>query len=112
MKIVNVASVPVTMAGAKEVHKQVPISSADGAPTFSFRVFTIEPGGYTPYHTHESEHVNYIIAGTGAIVSEDGEEHPIKADEFAMVLPYEKHRYKNAGDVPFVMICAVPTAFE
>ena len=30
--------------GAQGVYKQIPISKAAGTPTFSFRVFTIEPG--------------------------------------------------------------------
>jgi len=33
------------MEGAQGVYKQVPLSGKDGAPTFSFRVFTIEPMG-------------------------------------------------------------------
>ena len=36
------------MEGAKGVHKQIPLSKEDGVPTFSFRVFTFEPGGAYP----------------------------------------------------------------
>ena len=36
-----------TLEGAKGVYKQIPLSKKDGVPTFSFRVFTIEPGGHT-----------------------------------------------------------------
>ena len=53
--------------GAIGVYKQIPISKADGTPTFSFRIFTIEPGGYTPHHTHSFEHLNYIIEGRGIV---------------------------------------------
>ena len=66
MKVVRlgeVEKVPVRIEGAERVVKQMPISSADGAPTFSFRVFTVGVGGQTPYHSHEAEHVNYVIAG-------------------------------------------------
>ncbi len=34
-----------TMEGARDVWKQVPISMEDGTPVFSLRVFTIMPGG-------------------------------------------------------------------
>jgi len=40
------------MEGVKDIYKQVPISREKGEPVFSFRVFTIEPGGHTPHHNH------------------------------------------------------------
>ena len=109
----QVSSVPMTMAGAVGVTKQVPIGVSDGAPTFSFRVFTVAPGGHTPYHIHDSEHLNYVIQGEGVLVDEAGDEHPVKAGEFALVTPNEKHQYRNTsarGDLK--MICAVPLAYE
>jgi mannose-6-phosphate isomerase-like protein (cupin superfamily) len=51
--------------------------------------------------------MNYIIEGTGALVNEKGEETPLKAGDFALVNPDEKHQYRNKGDVPFKMICGV-----
>jgi len=101
------------MKGAKNIYKQVPISKDDGSPTFSFRVFTLEPGGHTPYHEHPFEHLNYIIEGNGAIVLEGGEEREVKKGDFALVLPGEKHQYKNKStSEPMLMICAVPKEFE
>ena len=103
----------VAMEGAAGVFRQLPIGSGDGAPLFSFRVFTIEPGGNTPYHTHAWEHVNYIISGSGALVDPDGRETPITAGDFALVPPEEKHCYKNTGTAEnLVMICAVPKEHE
>jgi quercetin dioxygenase-like cupin family protein len=116
MKTIALEQVPkVTMAmeGAKNVIKQLPISRADGTPSFSFRVFTVDPGGHTPYHVHEFEHLNYIIEGRGALVDEKGAEHPVKQGDFALVLPNEKHQYRNmAADGPLIMICAVPKEYE
>jgi quercetin dioxygenase-like cupin family protein len=100
------------MEGAKGVLKQIPLSSADGAPTFSFRVFTIEPDGHTPFHRHPFEHMNYVIDGHGIIVSENGEREFIKGD-FALVLPDEIHQFKNISkDENLVIICAVPKKYE
>jgi len=97
---------------AKGVYKQIPISKADGTPTFSFRVFTIEPGGYTPHHTHSFEHLNYIIEGRGTIIDQ-GTEHHVRKGDFVMVLPGEKHQYRNASTKkPLIMICAVPKEYE
>ena len=100
------------MEGAKGVYKQVPLSGAHGAPTFSFRVFTVEPGGHTPFHQHAYEHMNYVISGRGLLVAED-REHEVKEGDFALVLPGEKHQYRNPSpDRDLVMICAVPTEHE
>ncbi len=116
MKVISldrVSSMPMAMAGAKGVTKQVPIGAADGAPNFSFRVFTVVPGGHTPYHSHDSEHLNYVIAGAGVLVDEAGHEHPVKAGEFALVVPNEKHQYRNTSESEDLkMICAVPQAYE
>ena len=109
----EIQKVRMNMEGAKDAFKQIPISSADGTPTVSVRVFTIEPEGHTPYHTHPFEHLNYIIQGRGALVTEDGAERPVKQGDFVLVLPGEKHQYKNkAKDQPLIMICAVPKEYE
>ena len=109
----NMEKTKVTMEGAKDVWRQLPISKNDGSPRFSFRVFTIEPGGHTPFHAHPFEHLNYIIEGRGALVAQNGEEKKIGKGDFALVLPDEKHRYKNTSATePFVMICAVPKEYE
>ena len=103
----------VEMEGARGVSKQVPVGAADGAPVFSFRVFTIDPGGETPFHSHGFEHVNYIISGRGALVDKDGREHEVETGDFCLVLPDEKHRYRNKSiDEAFIMICAVPRQYE
>ena len=81
-------------------------------PVYSYRVFTVEAGGHTPFHNHPYEHMNYIIEGSGALVNEAGEETPLKAGDFALVNPSEKHQYRNKGDQPFKMICGVPKEFE
>jgi quercetin dioxygenase-like cupin family protein len=109
----DVEKTKVGMEGAEAVWRQLPISGTDGSPTFSFRVFTIEPKGHTPYHRHPFEHLNYIIEGHGALVSQNGEEKQIKKGDFALVLPDEKHQYKNTSATePLVMICAVPKEYE
>lgn len=100
------------LEGAKGVQKQIPISSADGTPTFSFRVFTIEPGGHTPHHTHPFEHLNYVIEGHGTVLGQDGE-HEINQGDFAMILPGETHQYRNTStSQPLIVICAVPKEYE
>jgi quercetin dioxygenase-like cupin family protein len=116
MKVINISEVDknrVTMPGADKVLKQIPISSKDGTPNFSLRVFTVEPDGFTPFHHHTYEQLNYIIEGEGVLINEKGEEKPLKKGDFALVLPNEIHQYKNKlVDKPFVFICGVPKEFE
>ncbi|HYW96656.1 MAG TPA: cupin domain-containing protein [Bacteroidales bacterium] len=102
----------VEMEGASGAWKQVPLSEKDGTPVYAYRVFTLEKGGYTPFHSHDYEHMNYIIEGEGALVNEKGEETLLKAGDFALVIPNEKHQYRNKGDKAFKMICGVPKEFE
>ncbi len=108
----DVPATTVAMEGAAGALKQLVLGSADGVPSFSFRVFTIAPGGHTPYHRHRSEHLNYIIAGRGVLIDGEGDEHPLQAGDFALILPDEMHQYRNTGDEPLQLICAVPKQYE
>jgi quercetin dioxygenase-like cupin family protein len=116
MKIIAIDQVEkkkVMMDGAAGAWKQMPLGNADRAPVYSYRVFTLEPGGNTPYHSHPYEHMNYIIEGQGVLVNEAGNEQSLKAGDFALVDPNEKHQYKNnSSDKIFRMICGVPKEFE
>jgi quercetin dioxygenase-like cupin family protein len=101
------------MEGAKKVLKQIPISKSDGTPNFSFRVFTLLPGGHTPYHVHPFEHLNYVIEGEGTVVTESGEERPIGKGDFVLVMPAERHQYRNrSAQNSLSIICAVPKEYE
>ncbi len=113
MSLEKIEKSAVDMAGAKNLWKQVPVSGEDGSPMFCFRVFTVDPNGHTPYHIHPFEHLNYVMEGRGALVNESGEEIELKKGDFALVLPNEKHQYRNRSETdPFVMICAVPKEYE
>lgn len=112
VSLTNVEKKKVSMDGANGAWKQIPLGSQDGAPVYAYRVFTVEPGGYTPYHHHPYEHMNYIIEGEGMLVNAQGEETPLKAGDFALVEPNEKHQYRNKGNVPLTLICGVPKEFE
>jgi quercetin dioxygenase-like cupin family protein len=108
----DVSKVIPNMEGAKGVYKQIPLSRDDGAPNFSFRVFTIEPGGHTPLHNHPFEHMNYVIEGSGTAVV-GSNEIDIKKGNFALILPGEIHQYRNTSTSgPLIIICAVPKEYE
>ena len=103
----------VMMEGAHGAWKQIPLSREDGAPVYAYRVFTVEPGGHTPFHQHNYEHMNFVIEGEGVLVNEEGEKTALKQGDFALVMPDEKHQYRNISkEKDFVMICGVPKEFE
>ena len=116
MKIVTLPEVPATgvnMDGVKGATKQVPVGVADGAPNFSLRVFTLEPGGHTPYHNHPWEHENYVLSGRGVIRTEEGSERPVKAGDFLLILPGEQHQFRNTSESEKLQfICLVPKERE
>ena len=116
MKIVpldKVDKIKVQMEGATGAWKQLPLGSTDGTPVYSFRVFSVEPGGNTPYHSHPFEHMNYVIEGKGVLIDEAGNQHILGENDFAFVKPGEKHQYKNVScDKVFRMICGVPKEYE
>lgn len=93
--------------GAVGVSKRVLVSEADGAPNFIMRQFVIEPGGNTPYHTHNWEHEIYVLSGTGHIRHSQGI-HAITAGSVALVLPNEEHGFVNTGEEPLVFLCSIP----
>jgi quercetin dioxygenase-like cupin family protein len=101
----------VQMDGVQGAVKQVPLGVADGVPHFSVRVFTLEPGGYTPHHSHAAEHLNYILQGRGEIMSDEGPR-PIGAGDYVFVSHGERHQYRNTGSGPLQFLCMVPKEYE
>ncbi len=87
--------------------KKLLISEKDGAPNFRLRYFTVQPGGHTPWHSHDWEHENYFVEGKGVLVTEEGE-YEVCPDMFSYVAPGEKHQYKNPYSEPFSFLCLIP----
>ena len=106
-KAKNVTAGPVKETEAKGVTMRVLISEKEGAPNFIMRVFEIEPGGYTAYHTHAWEHEVFVLDGKGA-VRQKGRDHAIDKDSFVLVAPEEEHQFVNVGNSPFRFICVIP----
>ncbi len=84
---------------------------ADGVPNFSIRVFTLEPGGHTPHHAHDAEHLNYVLDGQGEIRSDEGPR-AIGEGDYVFIAPQERHQYRNTGSTPLRFLCMVPKEYE
>ena len=68
----EVAAEPVTMPGAKNVTIRWLLGQDSPAPNFYLRLFEVQPGGHSPYHTHASEHEIFILEGRGRINAKGG----------------------------------------
>lgn len=84
------------------------ITVDDGAPTFAMRVFDVQKGAGTPYHTHAWEHEVYIISGTGRVQTE-GKETPFKPGDSVFIAPNEQHCFIADAATPVQLICCIPS---
>jgi len=98
---------PVTEQGVKGVIRQIVLSPSDGAPNFTMRCFTVEPGGYTYYHSHDYEHEIFILKGQGMARGKDSEQKLVAGDA-VLVMPLEVHQILNPYSEPLVFLCLIP----
>ena len=86
---------------------KVLISPKEGWEGYVMRVVELDEGGYSPRHTHDWPHINYIIEGEGTLHI-DGKDNPIQAGSFAYVPSGSDHQFRNNGTGKFRFICIVP----
>ena len=111
MKIAHYADIPadpVGEEGAEGVTVRWVIAKQDGAPNFSMRVFELQPGGYSPHHSHAWEHEVFVLKGSGAVVR-DGQDVPVSQGDVLFIPPDETHQLKNTSETEtFEFICLIP----
>ena len=71
------------------------------------RVFEVEPGSSTPFHSHSWEHEVFVLSGQGVVIGEEGET-PISSGSVVFVAPNEQHCFANNGNEPLRFICVIP----
>jgi quercetin dioxygenase-like cupin family protein len=86
-------------------------AAPDGAPTFALRLFEVEPGAATPYHSHPHEHEVYILSGQ-ALLRGKSEQRSLDPGDTVLVLPHDEHQFVNAGRGPLRFLCAIPLPSE
>jgi quercetin dioxygenase-like cupin family protein len=93
--------------GASKTRVRWLITKEIGAENFAMRLFEMEPGGFSPLHTHPWEHEVFILDGGGSFF--DGEKTTsIKANDAVFVPANEKHQFKNDSDKPLKFLCLIP----
>jgi quercetin dioxygenase-like cupin family protein len=95
-------------APAKGVKIRWLIDEEKGAPTFSMRLFEVEAGGNTPYHTHAWEHEVFILEGEGVLIDKTMRERKVKPWDVILVEPSEKHGFRNPNRETFKFLCLIP----
>ncbi len=110
-KYSDLLAAEVDMAGAQNVLKKIPIGQSEGWEGYTLRTFTLGPGGHTPRHSHDWEHVNYVIRGRGKLMI-GGVDHDVDERDFAFVPPGVEHQFSNPNDAIFEFICIVPNRGE
>lgn len=107
MKNREIEMASVSMEGVKGAAKANVIGPEQGWEDHTLRVFAIEPGGFTPLHQHDWQHINYIIAGKGELMI-DGHPHEVSAGDYAYIPPNTEHQFTNPNEDEFKFICIVP----
>jgi quercetin dioxygenase-like cupin family protein len=111
MKINNndeIFATEVEMEGAKNVKMKILIGTKEQSDNIIMRHFFVAPGGNTPYHKHNYEHVIKVEKNRGIAVDEEGLEHEIKKGMSLFVKPNEMHQFRNPFDEELEFICIIP----
>jgi quercetin dioxygenase-like cupin family protein len=109
MKVLTISDVRpavVQSEAASGARARVLIGKEDGAPTFTMRLFDLEPGGHTPRHVHAHEHEIIVQSGEGTLWTESTE-YPLAPGTVALVGPDELHQFR-AGSRGMSFFCLVP----
>jgi quercetin dioxygenase-like cupin family protein len=61
------------------------------------KLFEMQPDGYSPLHSHPSEHKILVIEGK-SIVFDGKKEASIQRDDVIFIVSNEQHQFKNTSD--------------
>ncbi|MBU1020785.1 MAG: cupin domain-containing protein [Firmicutes bacterium] len=103
----QLVSKDINSPAALHASMKVLVSPKEGWEGHVMRVLDVQVGGYTPKHSHDWPHINYIIEGEGELFI-DGVAHPVSAGSYAYVPANSLHQFKNVGQTTFKFMCIVP----
>ena len=83
------------------------ITTEMGAANFAMRLFEMEAGGHSPFHSHPWEHEVFILEGEGLAVSGEGERQ-FRTGDVIFIPQSEKHQFKNNGKKTVKFLCLIP----
>lgn len=91
----------------KNVLRKMLISPKEGWEGYVMHLFELGEEGYSPKHSHDWPHINFILSGKG-ILHLDGQDYDLEESSFAYVPAGKIHQFRNAGKDPFTFIRIVP----
>ena len=100
----------VDMEGAEKVKMRILIGEKEGSKNIIMRHFRVAPGGHTPHHQHDFEHVIKIEKGKGILLDLDGVQHEVEAGMSAFIPANEMHQFQNPSDEDFEFLCIIPAS--
>ena len=98
---------PIELEGVKDVSMQVLIGNEEDSPTCIMRRFKVESGGHSPHHSHDYEHVVFVVSGKGTLFA-SGREHEISEGISLIVHPNEIHQFRADKGVELQFLCIIP----
>lgn len=107
VKYTDMKMTEINMSGVSKATKCNVIGGTEGWTDHTLRVFRLQPGGFTPRHQHDWEHINHIVKGRGRLRIGD-QVHELTEKDFAFVPPNTEHQFENPYDEEFEFICIVP----
>jgi len=81
--------------------------NTEGSSNFAVRHFEIEPGGYSPHHSHPWEHEIFVLEGNGTVLGYKKVE-AISVGDLISIPAEETHQIKNTGKSILKILCMIP----
>jgi len=94
-------------SSTKNVSGQILIGPEDGSNNIIMRCFNVLPGGFTPHHTHDFEHVVKVMRGQGIILNQSEEKINVSSGQSVFIPGGEKHQFQNPFSEPFEFLCII-----
>lgn len=103
----DVREVSLEEAGISSVTRKILIGPEDGSENIIMRLFKVAPGGHTPFHSHELEHVVKVLTGRGIIRRGAGEQSEIASGQSVFIPKEAPHQFRNPFDSPLEFLCII-----
>lgn len=108
VKVNDVAEEELKKGSAKGTKVRYLIDQRHGANNFFLRIYSVEPGGQTPYDKHPYEHEVFVLKGKATLLTiNDGIPEMIEVNEgdAIYIASNEVHQFINTSDEVFTMLC-------
>ena len=105
----NIAATPIIGSGYANISGKVLVNAANGWDDYVMRLFEVQKGGHSGDHSHDFEHIVYVLEGQGTLRL--GETiHPVEKGAFTVIPANIRHQLVNTSKSgeELKFICIVP----